>query len=105
MSWSLGTDGGTKADEFSEKFQRRGARAGVIFNPKIYIAAFGLLYRTLNREFLEKLQYKFTKMRGWGGVSKAVWNFSENSSVLVPPPVPYLEGILSLQSSSFVIDE
>ena len=26
-----------------------------------------------------------------GGGSKAVCNFSENSSVLVPPPVPYSE--------------
>ena len=25
--------------------------------------------------------------RGWG--SKAIWNFSENSSVLVASPVPY----------------
>ena len=31
--------------------------------------------------FLKNLQYDFPKMRGGG--SKAVWNFSENSSVLV----------------------
>ena len=31
----------------------------------------------------------FRKMKGkGGGVSKAVWNFSENSSVLVAPPIP-----------------
>ena len=34
----LGTGHATKTDEFSEKFQRG---AGVIFNPKIYIADFG----------------------------------------------------------------
>ena len=45
---------------------------GVFFNPKIYIADFGPLNEAL--EF-------FSKMRGG---SKAVWNFSENSSVLVP---------------------
>ena len=37
-----GTDGGTKSDEFSEKFQGGGV---VIFNPKIYIADFGPLNR------------------------------------------------------------
>ena len=31
-------------------------------------------------------QYDFPKMRGGG--SKAVWNFSENSSVLETPSVP-----------------
>ena len=31
--------------------------------------------------FRKKLQHNFPKMSGWGG-SKAVWNFSENSSVL-----------------------
>ena len=41
-----GTDGSTKTDEFLEKFQ-----GVVIFNPKIYIADFGPLYRSLNRDF------------------------------------------------------
>ena len=36
----LETGGGTKSDEFSEKFQRGD---GVIFNPKILIADFGNL--------------------------------------------------------------
>ena len=31
-----------------------------------------------------KLQYKFRKMFVCGEGSKAIWNFSENSSVLVP---------------------
>ena len=57
---------------------------------------------------IKKLQYNFPKMRGGvkgcleffqkklqfdfpeneGGGSKAVWNFSENSSILVSSPVP-----------------
>ena len=40
----LGTDGHTKTDEFSEKFQR----GGVIFNPKNYIFS---IFWTLNRAF------------------------------------------------------
>ena len=53
----LGTDGATKSDEFSEKFQRRGG--GVIFNPKIYIAKFG----PLNRAFSA---WKWYKKVFWG---------------------------------------
>ena len=41
----------------------------------------------------KNLQYNFPKMRGGGGVkafdSKAVWNFSENSSVLEMWGIPY----------------
>ena len=36
---------------------------------------------------IKKLQYNFPKMKGGGG-SKAIWNFSENSSDLVAPPFP-----------------
>ena len=38
--------------------------------------------------FLKNLQYDFPKMRGG---SKAVWNFSENSSVLVGTGFPKME--------------
>ena len=38
------------------------------------------------RTFSEKLCYQFPKTKGGG--SKAVWNFFENPSVLVPRPVP-----------------
>ena len=48
-------------DEFSEKLQGWGD----IFNPKIYIADFGPLYRTTSDVFRKKLQYNFPKM--WGG--------------------------------------
>ena len=48
MMRSLGTDGVTKTDEFSEKFQREGG--GIIFNPKIYIADFGPLNRAFQHE-------------------------------------------------------
>ena len=54
-----GTDDGTKTDEFYEKFQG----GEVIFNPKIYIADFGPLYRALNRDFRGKLQYDFPRVR------------------------------------------
>ena len=37
----------------------------------------------------KKAQHDFPKMRGDGGGSKAVWNFSENSSVLEGECVPY----------------
>ena len=43
---------------------------------------------------LKKLQYNFPKMRGGG--SKAVWNFSENSSILEEKGVPYIAGIYEL---------
>ena len=44
----------------------------------------------------KKLQHGFPKMRGGGiKLSKAVWNFSENLSVLVWPSAPYL-GYFSL---------
>ena len=39
-----------------------GKLVGVIFNPKIYIADFGPLYRALNRDLRKKLQYRFPKM-------------------------------------------
>ena len=59
---------------------------GRIELPKIYIADFGPLYRALERAFGKKGNIIFRKL-GRGG-SKAVWNFSENSSVLVALPVP-----------------
>ena len=39
----------------------------------------------------KKAQHDFPKMRGGEG-SKAVWNFSKNSSVLETPPFPKMEG-------------
>ena len=45
ISSQLGKPFHSKTDEFSEKFRRGG---GVISNPKIYVAKFGLL----NRAFL-----------------------------------------------------
>ena len=63
--------------QLSEKFQKGG----------------GGHFQSINRTCLEwnwkKLQHNFSKMRGGG--SKAVWNFSKNSSVLVAPPVPYCD--------------
>ena len=66
-----------KTDEFLEKFRRGG---GVISNPKIYVADFGHYEGSTSvMNFGENPQHDFPKMRGG---SMAVWNFSENSSVL-----------------------
>ena len=51
--FSLGTGDGTKMDEFSEHFQRG---AGVIFNPKIFIADFG----PKNRAFSDVSRKQFS---------------------------------------------
>ena len=48
-AWLLGKDPATKSDEFLEKCQR----GGVIFNPKIYVADFGPLYRDFSGRFPE----------------------------------------------------
>ena len=45
----LGTDSGTKSDEFSEKFQGRGG--GGHFNPKNFIADFGSFF---SMKFIQK---------------------------------------------------
>ena len=59
-----GTGDGTKTDEFSEKFQRGGSGGWGIFNPKIYIADFGPLYRALKRGFWNKIcKRSFQKCR------------------------------------------
>ena len=46
----------------------------------------------------KKAQHDFPKMRGGG--SKAVWNFSKNSSVLEEPPFPYGANKFSSSASS-----
>ena len=66
----------------------KGGREGY-FQSKKFIADFGPLYRAFKRAFRKKMHCDFPKMRGArGGDSKAVWNFSKKSSVLVPSPVP-----------------
>ena len=47
---------------------------------------FAIIDDTSVMNFRKKLQHNFPKMRGGG--SKAVWNFSENSSVLEGVGVP-----------------
>ena len=63
-----------KTDEFSKKFRRGEGH----FQSKNLYCRFLSLY--FGHEFRKKLQYDFLKMGG--EESKAVWNFSENSSVL-----------------------
>ena len=78
----LGKGGATKSDEFSEKFQRAGGH----FQSKNLYCRFWTFIKVFFGCFPKKLQYDFPKMRGGG--SKAVKNFSENSSDLVAPPFP-----------------
>ena len=59
---------------------------GSFSNQKIILQIFDL-YTGFKEGFSEKMQYDSPKMREAG--SKAAWNFSKNSSVLVKPPVPY----------------
>ena len=68
-----------KTDEFSEKFQRGGGGSFSIQKFKLQI--FAIIDDTSVMNFGKNLQHNFPKMRGGEG-SKAVWNFSENSSVL-----------------------
>ena len=68
------------------KSSKRGG--GVIFNPKIYIADFCHYRRYFGHEFQEKFAILFSENEGGGGDSKAVWNFSENSSILEGKGVP-----------------
>ena len=70
-------------DEFSEKFQRGGGSFSI---QKFILQIFAIIDDTSVMNFRKKLQYNFPKMSGGG--SKAVWNFSDNSSVLEGEGVP-----------------
>ena len=63
--------------ELSEKFQRGGGSFSI---KKFMLQIFAIIDNTSVMNFEKKMQHNFPKMRG--GESKAVWNFSENSSVL-----------------------
>ena len=54
---------------------------------KFILQIFAIIDDTSVMNFRKNLQHNFLKMRGGGG-SKAVWNFSENSSVLEGEGVP-----------------
>ena len=70
---------GTKMDEFSQNFQRRG---GGHFQSKNLYCRFWALFGLLPK----KLQYTFPKMRGGGQRPNGF--FSENSYVLIALPAP-----------------
>ena len=74
---ALGMPTSSKTDEFSEKFQRGGSFS----IQKFILQIFAIIDDTSVMNFRKNLQHNFPKMRGGG--SKAVWNFSENSFVLV----------------------
>ena len=78
---------GIKTYKFWGNFQ--GAEGGmVIFKMKIYVADFGPFYhRAFFGRFPKKIAIQLSENEGGEG-SKAVWNFSENPSVLVSPPAP-----------------
>ena len=78
-------------------------KLGVIFNPKNYIADFCHYRQYFGQEFRKNLQYDFLKVRG---DAKAVWNFSENSSVLeeVGIPKPAFEWIRPVSAPGFPPD-
>ena len=90
----LGMPTSPKTDEFSEKFQKGGGGHFQSKNLCCKIWTFKQGYLTMKTATFEgfvaslkNLQYNFPKMRGGG--SKAVWNFSENSSVLEEVGIPY----------------
>ena len=64
-------------DEFSEKFQRGGGSFSI---QKFILQIFAIIDDTLVMNFRKNLQYDFPKNEGGGPI--AVWNFSENSSIL-----------------------
>ena len=55
---------------------------------KFILHIFAIIDDTSVMNFGKNLQHNFPKMRGGGGGSKALWNFSENSSVLVGTGFP-----------------
>ena len=78
-------------DEFLENFRRGG---GVISDPKKFVAKFlafespfwGVI--SVPKNFVAKNRYIFPKKGPGGGGQKAVWNFSENSSIMVGTGFP-----------------
>ena len=76
MTRGDGTEGGEerRGEEIGEEGEKdflAHGRTGTRTNQRYY-------KRSL---WISKLQYDITKFKGKGGGSKAVWNFTENSSV------------------------
>ena len=74
----------SKTDEFRKSSE--GGEGGSFSIQKFILQIFAITDDTSVMNFGKNLQYDFPKMRGG---SKAVWNFSENSSVLEGVGVPY----------------
>ena len=86
---------GRLAGPFSMNFWKSSkVGGGVISDPKKFVAKFlafetpiwGGLFRSKN--FRSKKSLHFSQKRPGGGGSKAVWNFSKNSSIMDRPGVP-----------------
>ena len=78
----LGKPHVSKSDEFSEKFRKGG---GSFLIQKFILQNLDLSYALLSQFCREIRNITFRK---WGGGSKAVWNFSENSSDLETWGIP-----------------
>ena len=73
---------------FFRKSSKGGGGGGGSFPiQKFILQIFTIINGTLVMNSGKNLQYNFPKTRGGGG-SKAIWNFSEKTSVLVFPIVP-----------------
>ena len=65
----------------------KGGGGGHFQSKNLYWRFWAFIQGCGQRGFRKKIAIWFSENEGRGG-SKAVWNFTENSSVLVPPPVP-----------------
>ena len=73
-------------DEFSENPRRAGGGSFPIQNKSLQILC--IINENFGHAFPEKSAMKNSETRGGGRGSKAVWNFSGNSSILASPSVP-----------------
>ena len=79
-------------DDFFWKILKTGE---VISDPKNFVAKFLALETPIwgghfrSKKFRRKKSQHFSQKRGERGGSKAVWNFSKNSSILVQTGFPY----------------
>ena len=77
-----------KTDEFSEKFKTRGGGEGGHFWSKKLYSEISFIFRKYLTRKVNVSQQICNIIRKWGGWSKAVWNFSKNSSVLIGGDFP-----------------
>ena len=81
-------------------FRKSSKKGGSFPIQKFILQIFAIINGTLVMNSGKNLQYNFPKTRGGGG-SKAIWNFSEKTSVLVSSVVPKLKWTFFHRLSSF----